>query len=82
MKHLSSLDNPKVAPKEDSMDMDDYTDKETLPAEVQRLKAAFKGMTLRANAKVTSERVFSMVVHPENTKTLVFAGDKNGMLGM
>jgi hypothetical protein len=39
-------------------------------------------MSLKANAKVTSERVFSMAVHPEPTKTLVFVGDKYGMLGM
>jgi hypothetical protein len=39
-------------------------------------------MTLRANTKVTSERVFSMVVHPEKRKSLVLVGDKYGQLGM
>lgn len=46
------------------------------------MKSAFKGMSLRANAKVTSERVFSMIVHPEPTKTVVLVGDKYGQLGM
>lgn len=39
-------------------------------------------MTLVANTKVTPERIYSMVVHPTPTKTLVFAGDKAGMLGI
>lgn len=59
-----------------------YADAERLPVEVQRLKEAFKGVALRANTKVTSERVFSMVVHPEPTKNLVLVGDKYGQLGM
>lgn len=61
---------------------DAYADSDALPAEVSRLKDAFKGMALRANTKVTSERVFSMVVHPEPTKNLVLVGDKYGQLGM
>lgn len=59
-----------------------YAEKDTLPAEVSRLKAAFKGMTLRANAKVTTERVFSMAIHPEKTKTVVLVADKYGQLAM
>ena len=47
-----------------------------------RLKAQFQGMTLRANAKVTSERIYSMVVHPEKTKMVVIAADKHGQVGM
>lgn len=59
-----------------------YADKNATSAEVARLKSAFSNMTLRANSKVTTERVFSMVVHPEPTKTLVLVGDKYGQLGM
>ena len=59
-----------------------YAEKDKMSSEVTRLKDAFKGMTLRANAKVTPERVYSMVVHPEPTKTLAFVGDKYGMIGM
>jgi hypothetical protein len=61
---------------------DAYADADALPAEVARLKDAFKGVALRANTKVTSERVFSMVVHPEPTKNLVLVGDKYGQLGI
>lgn len=39
-------------------------------------------MELRGNAKVTNDRVFSMVVHPDKRKDLVFVGDKYGSLGM
>ncbi|WOO80271.1 DNA damage-binding protein CMR1 [Vanrija pseudolonga] len=59
-----------------------YADKSATSAEVERLKSAFSNMTLRANSKVTTERVFSMVVHPEPTKTLVLVGDKYGQLGI
>ncbi|KAL1412140.1 hypothetical protein Q8F55_003143 [Vanrija albida] len=59
-----------------------YADKSRTKAEVERLKSAFQNMTLRANSKVTTERVFSMVVHPEPTKTLVLVGDKYGQLGI
>lgn len=57
-------------------------DKEGMPAEVKRLKSAFEGMVLRAQEKVTTERVYCMAVHPEKSKTVVFVGDKAGMLGM
>jgi hypothetical protein len=50
--------------------------------EVSRLKDQFKDMELRGNAKVTNDRVFSMVVHPDKSKDLVFVGDKYGSLGM
>ncbi len=69
-------------PEASSSSKEAYAENDTVPAEVQRLKAAFKGMVLRANPKVTHERVFSMVVHPEPTKTLVLVGDKYGMLGV
>jgi hypothetical protein len=51
-------------------------------SEVARLKSAFQKMSLRANAKVTPERVYCMVVHPEPKKNLVFVGDKHGVVGM
>lgn len=59
-----------------------YADSDSASAEVERLRGAFKGMVLRAQEKVTSERVYCLAVHPEKTKTLVFVGDKNGELGM
>lgn len=50
--------------------------------EVTRLKDQFKNMELRSNVKVTNDRVFSMVVHPDKARDLVFVGDKYGCLGM
>ena len=76
------MSNPRRFPEASTSAVEAYAEKDTLPAEVERLKSAFKGMTLRANAKVTADRVFSMVVHPERNKTLVMAGDKQGILGM
>lgn len=82
LKGVSELSNPRSFPSASQPAKECYAEKDDLPAEVQRLKSAFKGMTLMANVKVTSERIYSMVVHPEPTKTLVLAGDKHGGLGM
>lgn len=57
-------------------------DKDKEADEVSRLKDQFKDMELRGNAKVTNDRVFSMVIHPDKSKDLVFVGDKYGSLGM
>ena len=82
MTDLAERENPRRLPDSSKDGAECYAEKDALPAEVQRLKAAFKGMTLRANAKVTTERVFSMVIHPEKTKTVVLVADKYGQLGM
>lgn len=82
LQDLSTLPNPRKFPDASTPSAECYADKDMLPVEVQRLKSAFSNMSLRANAKVTSERVFSMVVHPEPTKTVVLVGDKYGQLGM
>ncbi|RXK39424.1 WD-repeat protein [Tremella mesenterica] len=79
---IGNLPDPRPLPDLKSTPSETYTDKDTLPTEIQRLKAQFKNMELKANAKVTQERVYSMVVHPEKTKTLVFVGDKHGMVGI
>ncbi|WWC91567.1 uncharacterized protein L201_006513 [Kwoniella dendrophila CBS 6074] len=86
-KYLSSislLSNPRKYPSETDKDSpkDIYSDSDSIPTEVNRLKSAFKNMELKANAKVTSDRVFSMIIHPEKTKTLVLVGDKSGQLGI
>jgi len=82
LQEVGKESNPRSYPSEKTSAKDAYADSDTADAEVQRLKAQFTNMTLRANEKVTSERVFSMVVHPEKTKTLVLVGDKYGQLGM
>ncbi|CDZ97239.1 WD40 protein [Phaffia rhodozyma] len=51
-------------------------------SEIAKLRSEFEGLSVLSTAKITSERVFSMVVHPEPTKTLVFVGDKFGQLGI
>lgn len=60
---------------------DAYPDK-TADAELQRLQAQFSGMHLAANKKVTTERVYTMLVHPDPTRNLVLVGDKYGQLGV
>ncbi|KAL7418571.1 hypothetical protein Q5752_007029 [Cryptotrichosporon argae] len=61
---------------------DAYAEPEAADVGIQRLREAFKDMQLSANAKVTSERVFTMTVHPEKTKCVVLVGDKYGQLGI
>jgi hypothetical protein len=82
LKDVAEKPVPRVYPAASTGAKEAYADSDTAPAEVARLKAAFSNMTLRANTKVTSERVFSMVVHPEKRKSLVLVGDKYGQLGM
>ena len=48
-------------------------------AELLKLREQFEGLVIRSQIKATDERVFSMQVHPDPTKTLVFVGDKYGM---
>jgi hypothetical protein len=76
------LDTPRTLPSAKTSSPEAYAESDTTSATLQALKSQFQNMHLRANAKVTSERVYSMAVHPEKTKNLVFVGDKNGMLGM
>jgi hypothetical protein len=76
---VASTPHPRPFPEDSSAT---YADSDTPSAALENLKAAFKGVKLRANAKVTNERVFSMAVHPDPTKNLVFVGDKRGQLGM
>ncbi|KAK4684658.1 hypothetical protein P7C73_g5516, partial [Tremellales sp. Uapishka_1] len=84
LNEISELENPRSFPpstgKESYAEKD--TKKEGLARDVSRLRDAMKGMCLVANAKVTMDRVYSMAVHPEKTKTLVLVGDKQGMLGI
>lgn len=82
LQSIAELSNPRTYPAETVSAREAYADSDTVPSEVQRLKDAFKDMSLKGNTKVTSERVFSMCVHPEKTKTLVLVGDKYGQLGM
>lgn len=58
-----------------------YAEKEG-DKELERLKEQFKGMYLAANKKVTTERVYTMLVHPDPRKNLVLVGDKYGQLGI
>lgn len=60
---------------------DAFPEKDT-DAELARLRDQFTGMHLAANKKVTTERVYTMLVHPEPSKNLVLVGDKYGQLGV
>lgn len=84
MEAFSQGEIPRQLPDEWTSATDAYADLEPKKQadEVTRLKEQFKNMELRGNAKVTNDRVFSMVVHPDNMRDLVFVGDKYGCLGM
>ncbi|WVW86016.1 hypothetical protein I302_108054 [Kwoniella bestiolae CBS 10118] len=82
LKSISLSPTPRKYPTNSDSNKDAYADNDSVPTEVARLKSAFKNMELKANAKVTEDRVFSMVVHPMRSKTLVFVGDKSGQLGI
>lgn len=84
MASIAQHPTPRQLPASSTSSKDVYADSdpERVSVEVQRLKDQFKEMTLQANVKVTTERVYCMTVHPEKTKTLVLVGDKQGMLGM
>lgn len=76
------LKNMPVCERPDAKSVKDaYPEKEG-DKELERLKEQFKGMHLAANKKVTTERVYTMLVHPDPTKNLVLVGDKYGQLGI
>ncbi|KAM4749059.1 WD repeat-containing protein 76-like [Rhinophrynus dorsalis] len=53
-------------------------------ADLTRYSASLKKMTIReeAVAKVVQNRVFSVAIHPSESRTLVAAGDKCGQVGL
>ncbi|GAA5947421.1 hypothetical protein JCM3765_001671 [Sporobolomyces pararoseus] len=46
------------------------------------LKSLTDGLSLKSIVKVCPERIYSLVVHPDVTKDLVFAGDKYGNIAL
>lgn len=84
MEAVAQGEVPRKLPDESTSANDAYADLEPKQEadEVTRLKDQFKNMELRANSKVTNDRVFSMVVHPDKQRDLVFVGDKYGSIGM
>ncbi|ODN81496.1 hypothetical protein L202_01918 [Cryptococcus amylolentus CBS 6039] len=82
LSYMSALPNPRPYLLGTESDSDAYADSSTTSDDTQRLREAFSDMSLKANVKVTNERVFSMCVHPEKRKTIVFVGDKYGGLGI
>ncbi|KDE06652.1 hypothetical protein MVLG_03003 [Microbotryum lychnidis-dioicae p1A1 Lamole] len=54
------------------------------PANVdtKALQTIIKSVEHRATVKIIPDRIYSMVVHPDQTRDLVFAGDKKGHIGL
>lgn len=50
--------------------------------EVEELKKAYSNVKIVSRAKVTQDRVYSSLYHPDKTKDLIFFGDKHGQLGI
>ncbi|KAF5377080.1 hypothetical protein D9757_007732 [Collybiopsis confluens] len=59
-----------------------FEENEKDEAEVKELRKKLQGLKIVARAKVTENRVYSAVYHPDPTKDLIFFGDKHGQLGM
>lgn len=60
--------------------MYDFDDKKDQPA-VQELQQRLSGMKIVSRAKVTQDRIYSAVYHPDVTKDLVFfGGEHNGII--
>lgn len=57
-------------------------DDEQEEREVAELRSKLRGLKVVARAKVTEDRVYSAVYHPEPSKDLIFFGDKHGQLGI
>ncbi|EJU05588.1 WD40 repeat-like protein [Dacryopinax primogenitus] len=49
---------------------------------MEDLKERFAKLVVKSRAKVTEDRIYSAVYHPERTKDLIFFGDKHGQLGI
>lgn len=79
---LSSQPYPRSVPSTSTTAKEAYAESSSHNVELDRLRSQFKGMVLRANAKVTNDRVFSMAVHPDPERCVVCVGDKYGTLGM
>jgi hypothetical protein len=81
--HISHIKpHPRRLPTSADSAADAYAVPSTRSKDVEELKSHFKSMHLRANPRVTPERVYCMVVHPDPTRSLVCAGDKHGVVGM
>ncbi|KAG6900852.1 hypothetical protein C0993_009970 [Termitomyces sp. T159_Od127] len=50
--------------------------------EVGELRERLQSLKIVSRAKVTQDRVYSAVYHPEISKDLIFFGDKHGQLGI
>ncbi|KAF8580875.1 WD40 repeat-like protein [Ramaria rubella] len=60
----------------------DFTDSVEDESRVEELRKQFKSLMIVSRAKVTQDRVYSSLYHPEKTKDLIFFGDKHGQLGI
>ncbi|KZT26539.1 WD40 repeat-like protein [Neolentinus lepideus HHB14362 ss-1] len=57
-------------------------DEEKEESELAELRGRLRRMRVVARAKVTQDRVYSAVYHPEVSKDIVLFGDKHGQLGI
>ncbi|XP_074863421.1 WD repeat-containing protein 76 isoform X2 [Carettochelys insculpta] len=60
------------------------TDTEKHTYNIERYKASLSRMILREDAvtKVVKNRIYSVAIHPSESRTLVAAGDKSGQIGL
>ncbi|KAJ9107818.1 hypothetical protein QFC19_002724 [Naganishia cerealis] len=63
-------------------DPDAYATPAHLTAADTALRQTYRSSTFLRTARVTSERAYSLTIHPDPTRILVFSGDKRGIVGV
>jgi WD40 repeat protein len=79
---VASRPHPKpISPLEET-DPDPYPTKEAAKEADMLLWNAYRPSTFLRTAKTNTERVYSLTVHPDPERVLVFCGDKRGIVGV
>ncbi|GAA6059395.1 hypothetical protein JCM10212_003627 [Sporobolomyces blumeae] len=77
IKELAEFELLKGEKEDDGWKVDDSPE-----IDEERLAKQTEDIELRSIVKIVPERIYSLCVHPDKTKDLVFAGDKYGHIGL
>ncbi|KAJ9109187.1 hypothetical protein QFC21_000516 [Naganishia friedmannii] len=79
---VASKPNPRPTSSLAYTSTDPYTDATSTTAAETALRNTYRTSTFLRTAKMNTERVYSLTVHPDPTRVLVFSGDKRGIVGV
>ncbi|KAJ9125529.1 hypothetical protein QFC22_000490 [Naganishia vaughanmartiniae] len=79
---VASKSNPRPTSTISYTSTDPYSDTASITTAETALRETYRKSTFLRTAKVNSERVYSLTVHPDPTRVLVFSGDKRGVVGV